>query len=326
MKHIMLLFASLLAVTAQVEALEKLKSYNIDQKAITVSGISSGAFMATQLSTAYSETFSGAGSIAGGIYLCAEGSTAKAQQECMKQPSSLKTEDYIAQTMKLAESGEIDPVKNMAKQKLYIYASAKDRVLNPVASDKLYDFAKNFIAEDQIKYHKATDAGHGFPTLDYGAICGFGYLPWMLKCNFDAAGEILKTMYSDLKERGTMTASNLISFDQTEFGAEEASLFKNAWVYAPTACQNGEKCKLHVALHGCQMTPDYIQDQFVKFAGYNEWAETNNIIVLYPQAAKKGMDNPNACWDWYGYTGANYAVKSGPQMKSIKSMIDRLTK
>jgi poly(3-hydroxybutyrate) depolymerase len=40
-------------------------NYNIDTSKITVSGISSGAAMASQLAVTYSSTFSGHGSVAG---------------------------------------------------------------------------------------------------------------------------------------------------------------------------------------------------------------------------------------------------------------------
>ena len=45
---------------------------------------------------------------------------------------------------------------------------------------------------------------------------------------------------------------------------------------------------------------------------------------LYPQAVSNGTGNPNGCWDWWGYTGKNYAYKSSPQMKAIKAMVNRL--
>jgi len=34
--------------------------------------------------------------------------------------------------------------------------------------------------------------------------------------------------------------------------------------------------------------------------------------------------NPKGCWDLWGYTGNNYAYKSGPQMKAIKAMVNML--
>jgi poly(3-hydroxybutyrate) depolymerase len=43
-----------------------------------------------------------------------------------------------------------------------------------------------------------------------------------------------------------------------------------------------------------------VNDAYINHAGYNRWADTNGIIVLYPQAAaSSGIPlNPNGCWDW----------------------------
>ena len=56
-------------------------------------------------------------------------------------------------------------------------------------------------------------------------------------------------------------------------------------------------------------------------AGFNRWAEANNIVVLYPQTGAQAV---NSCWDWWGYDDANYAKKSAPQMTAIVAMIERL--
>lgn len=71
-------------------------------------------------------------------------------------------------------------------------------------------------------------------------------------------------------------------------------------------------------------TTDMIGDLFYTKAGYNEWAEANNIIVLYPQA-KRSMYNPNGCFDWWGYNDKEFSRKNGRQMSAIKAMIDRLS-
>ena len=62
------------------------------------------------------------------------------------------------------------------------------------------------------------------------------------------------------------------------------------------------------------------------FAGYNRWAETNRIVVLYPQArATWGMPlNPYGCWDWWGYTGTAYTGKSAPQIAALRAMVEKL--
>ncbi len=77
-----------------------------------------------------------------------------------------------------------------------------------------------------------------------------------------------------------------------------------------------------MVLHGCKQNVSDVQQQYVRNTGYNRWAETNNIVVLYPQTSTAAT---NSCWDWWGYDSANYSKKSGQQMAAIKAMVDRLT-
>ena len=68
-------------------------------------------------------------------------------------------------------------------------------------------------------------------------------------------------------------------------------------------------------------------DTFARLAGYNDWADANSMIVLYPQAESiPPVINPRGCWDWWGYTGADYANRKGKQMAAIRSMIDRIAR
>jgi hypothetical protein len=32
--------------------------------------------------------------------------------------------------------------------------------------------------------------------------------------------------------------------------------------------------------------------------------------------------NPNGCWDWWGYSGEDYATKKGAQMQAVKQLIE----
>jgi predicted peptidase len=324
-----LFFLTTVVFSVNCFAADKLISYNIDASQVTISGVSSGAFMAHQMSVAYSKTISGIGSIAGGIYWCSQGSSQRAQTDCMKQADTLAPQFFIEKARELESSGDIDPLENLQRQRVYLFASPKDTVIKPPSSDKLYEFAMEFTPKENISYEKTHNFAHGFPTVDFGALCTIGFVPWLLKCNFDTAGEILKTMYPWIKKLPPAATKNeeskhLLLFDQSEFGNSQTPLYSTGWVYVPEKCASGEKCALHIALHGCQMTPDFIQDQFVKHAGYNSWADSNNIIVLYPQSAKIESSNPYACWDWYGFTGDKFMTKTGPQMKAIKSMIDRI--
>ena len=72
----------------------------------------------------------------------------------------------------------------------------------------------------------------------------------------------------------------------------------------------------------------------VDHAGYNKWADMNQLIVLYPQtvptaATGTNPGNPLGCWDWWGFQSnlpRNYefARKTGYQISAIKGMLDRL--
>lgn len=95
----------------------------------------------------------------------------------------------------------------------------------------------------------------------------------------------------------------------------------------PTVCtQANAHCKVHVAIHGCGQSAQSVGDKFVTDTGYNEWADTNQLLILYPQVNKSVIPyNPSGCWDWWGYTGADYATKSSVQMTAILGMVKRLT-
>ena len=115
----------------------------------------------------------------------------------------------------------------------------------------------------------------------------------------------------------------MVAFDQTPHAPPGSSLADEGYVYVPRACAEGASCKVHVALHGRQYA-GAVGDAYYAHAGYNEWADSNRIIVLYPQTTALPPGNPNGCWDWFGYTGINFAWKSGVQMRAIKAMADKL--
>jgi poly(3-hydroxybutyrate) depolymerase len=82
---------------------------------------------------------------------------------------------------------------------------------------------------------------------------------------------------------------------------------------------------VHIVFHGCNqgMEQPNIGDIFVKQSGFAGWAESNAIIILFPQIAISAL-NPNGCWDWWGYTGRHFLEREAPQMLAVKAMLDRL--
>ena len=70
----------------------------------------------------------------------------------------------------------------------------------------------------------------------------------------------------------------------------------------------------------------YLCERFVRNAGYIRWADTNRLIVRYPQAIARHfwVYNPRGCWDWWGYTGAKYATRDGAQIRAVPAMVEQL--
>lgn len=294
---------------------------NIDRTQTTVSGVSSGGYMAVQLHVAYSARFSkGAAAVTGGPFNCAEGSLIKALTRCMGK-AAIPVPELVAATNQWAKDGAIDATSNLAASKVYLFAAANDSVVKEGTTTSLFEYYKTYVNPANIVMKTDVKSEHGFLTDDYGTACGSKEMPFITNCNFDLAGAILQHLYGELAARKSDALDgSLVEFDQTTFAAANG-MGATGWIYIPKTCGSGTSCRLHVALHGCKQNVAEVGQAFVRNAGYNRWAETNNIVVLYPQTGKGAT---NGCWDWWGYDDANYAKKSAPQMRAIVAMMDRL--
>ena len=84
----------------------------------------------------------------------------------------------------------------------------------------------------------------------------------------------------------------------------------------PKSCAK-DRCRVHVAFHGCRQGVAQIGDRYYTSTGYNEIADTNAMIVLYPQvqASEPIPYNPKGCWDFWGYSSPD---RSDPNFYSSK--------
>ena len=106
-----------------------------------------------------------------------------------------------------------------------------------------------------------------------------------------------------------------VTLKEVRFAGDQPSLTQAGLLYTPPACASGAPCKLVVALHGCLSGQYLLGDKFPDLANLDTYADTNNLEILYPQAiASVAPYNPEGCWDWWGYDGPDFAVKSAPQM------------
>jgi len=315
---------SFVAASLAALATKPLGSYQVTD--VTVSGLSSGAYMATQMHVAYSETVTGAAIFAGGPYYCAESNTERALTSCMTAMPTLPDVDAsVSYTNTHSENKDIDNVSNLQDDNVYLFSGTQDTTVNPEVMKALEAYYLNFVSPALIKTDFDLDAAHTFPTLDYGNPCTASKDPYISKCDFDGAGAAVHHLYGADTQRSTAVADNLWAFDQTSFySGTGTSLAKEGYVYVPTACQEGADCHLHVSFHGCEQDVSIIGTDYIEHAGFNDWAEGSDMIVLYPQVQVTMGTNPNGCWDWWAYTNRDYALKAGVQMKFAKAIIDEI--
>jgi poly(3-hydroxybutyrate) depolymerase len=76
-------------------------------------------------------------------------------------------------------------------------------------------------------------------------------------------------------------------------------------------------------LHGCKQARETVGDAFIEKSGFARWADTNRLVLLFPQVAGSVV-NPNGCWDWWGYTGIDYLGQDAPQIAAIWAMAQGL--
>ena len=182
-------------------------------------------------------------------------------------------------------------------------------------------FYSNFITTGKVVTYFDLAANHAWVTQLEGNPCWYLGNPFIDACGFDLSGAILNTIYGSLVAKVSYLPSNLFEFAQATYAnIWQAGLSTRGWIYVPTACQsNPGVCKLHVVFHGCRQYYDLIGNKFITEIGMNDWAETNSIIILYPQTTG-ASNNREGCWDYWGYTGSDFAVRTGLQMAAVWTM------
>lgn len=335
------LAATALLAATLAQGSQPLRGQAADLAHTTVSGVSSGGYMAVQFHVANSRIVKGAGVLAAGPWYCAQGSVFAAYYRCMAPSGStplppLNTLKRFAQVFEA--TGGIDRLDALAGSRVWLFAGSQDETVAPEVVEALRNWYRLFVGGADIAMVTGVPAGHGMATLAHGVPCETTASPFINACRYDAAGALLAHLYGRLAPPAPEPqAGRLLRFDQAEFsgGAPYAiSMGDEGLVFVPDACAK-EPCGVHIAFHGCGQGMEAIGEEFAREAGYNRWAAANRIIVLYPQAvARYGWGwgrgvtgfvfNPRGCWDWWGYTGPGYVTRSGPQMRAVRAMLGRL--
>ncbi len=182
---------------------EKLGSYAVDPNAISVSGISSGGFMAQQYHVAHSKQIMGAGIVAAGPWECADTEplllpAVTATQYCSHTaPNGLPflgppdLAASIAATKDAATADHIDPTKSLAKAKVFLFSGTKDSIVPQSVMDVLNQYYMAFVPPENVRYVNDVPAEHAMVTDGNGNACGHLGSPYINNCGYDTAGELL---------------------------------------------------------------------------------------------------------------------------------------
>ena len=326
---------------------QQLPSYHVQRNRVFVAGVSSGAFMAVQMHVAYSQTFKGAAIYAGGPDYCAEDSLKIAFVNCLAATTPIDTSALVAIAQTWAQQRLIDPLSSLKNQPVYLWSGTLDAIVRQPAMNALLTYYRA-LGVDVFQYDNHFLAAHGWES-PYGANpCAQANSLAVLKCTvgaddtttaspastapYDSEQVWLTHFLGPLKAKNQGTLEGqLLPFGQDQFAsggrASAISMDSKGYLYAPKDCAAGASCGLLLALHGCNASFSAIGTAFIDQAGLNQWADTNHLLVLYPQAIASAVtgNNPQGCWDWWGYQNdPDYAQKSGPQMQALFSMAMRV--
>jgi poly(3-hydroxybutyrate) depolymerase len=339
--RIILALAVLMGFSAEAWAAAPLGAYHIPASKIAVAGISSGGAMAVQMSVAYSHLFKGTAIYAGIPYYCAQGSEVTALTTCAEDVPAINLANLESITRQYAAQGLIDPTRDLEAQHVYLWSGTLDVTVRQPVMDAVQQYY-NDLGAQVFRYDNDFAAAHGWESPYGPQQCPVEASPYVVVCYdseragggdstvYDSEQVWLSEFFGTLKPKNGGTLSGaLIPFDQNEFApsgnASDIGMDTTGYAFVPQACAQQKSCGLVLALHGCNQYYGAIGSAFIDDSGINQWADTNNIVVLYPQAIESTA-NPEGCWNWWGYLGdADYAQKSGAQMRALYLMVNRVS-
>src|SRR6056297_2419796 len=249
------LFPVLLILAAPALA-QDLPRLTLAPGSTTVSGLSSGAYMAGQVHVAHSARIAGAALFAGGPWACAGGSLISALGECMDSDAGgPDVAPLVAAARARAEAGAIDPLDGILDDRVLVFIGRNDETVLPQVARAAAEFYRQTgLAAPALRLIDDSPAGHGLPVPGGPVPCAETDSPYLNDCPTDGAGAALAHLLDiGLPAPGNPDPAALVTFSQAPFLADpgDHGLAATGHAYIPDACRAGATCRLHIAFHGC---------------------------------------------------------------------------
>jgi poly(3-hydroxybutyrate) depolymerase len=300
---------------------------DIDPARIGVAGLSSGAYMATQVHLALGARVSGAALFAGGPYGCAGGDLSTALSTCMAAEKGAPDVALLdGRVRERAASGAIAPLAALAGDHVYVWHGRADPTVAPKVGEAAAALYRALDPALDVTLEVADGAAHLLPTRDAGVDCAQGGSPWIGRCGIDGAGRAVSALFDAPAVDASAAPAGRgesFAFDQRPLFPQDVDpvLADTGHGYVPPQCR-GARCGLLLVFHGCQQSVADIGRALIDEGGFNRAADAASLVVLYPQArASWSPLNPKGCWDWWGYGGDAYDTREGAQVRFVANLL-----
>ncbi|CAJ1359973.1 unnamed protein product [Effrenium voratum] len=205
----------------------------------------------------------------------------------------------------------IDDPSNLNKVPVLLFNGKSDECVYTRVMRDTFKTLQYFVDKDYLFRSFNTNAAHVW-SLDHGQChCGacaslYGSLRCcdVNNCHYDLSGDLFGHRWT-------------------------AGLWKFALVYVPTGCEARVlECRIHVNYHGCIRKRLKRRRLWATSIDLNEYAESNDIVVVYPQAAGSPRVG-NGCWNWGDskddqYFDTRRSMQIGTVMNLLKNLPDAL--
>jgi len=247
----------------------------------------------------------------------------------------------IAWTYWRYQQGLIDDPSNLKNVPVLLFNGKYDECVYTRVMKDTFEQLRYFIDERLIFRQFGTNAAHVW-SLDHGQ-CHCGTCSDfeasleccdVNNCQYDLSGDMLRKIYGDIKPR-KRAHQNLVHVDQwkyvprennlTNFTVPRFGLWRFALVYVPENCKDHvESCRIHVNYHGCIRKVLSRRRLWATSTDLNEYGESNDIIMVYPQAAGSQSEGIG-CWNWGDVKAdPNFDTRRSVQLRTVMNLLEDL--